>query len=380
MHVTNRIAGDSWDAGKGEKTMTGWKLATFVTASLLISAQYGLAQETKSETPPANPRERVESLIKPGDQRIIMGIPATPGDYPFQILLNARKKDGSTYMCGGSLIGDATWVLTAAHCVFDSDGKLLSPFQISAFAGSVTYGEGNIILAKQIYPHPDYKRLDNDFALIRLRTRPRAVRYGVIALLDADQEDVFSKPDTRVMVIGWGKTETGKTSRQLLEGHIRLMDRAQCNKNYVDYNAAVLLNYLLALDKSGRDPRSEEMFFDGLRLDASAKAAVSDLIAKRTAPEQIAAYARTRAGAIITNNMICAVGSAPNPSDATVTDACPGDSGGPLFTSDGNGKPVLVGLVSWGSGGKFGCGASYAPGVYARITRARNWISSVMNR
>lgn len=52
-------------------------------------------------------------------------------------------------------------------------------------------------------------------------------------------------------------------------------------------------------------------------------------------------------------------------------DACYGDSGGPLTTFEQNGiQPILVGLVSFGRG----CGRPSSPGVYARITAARDWI------
>lgn len=47
------------------------------------------------------------------------------------------------------------------------------------------------------------------------------------------------------------------------------------------------------------------------------------------------------------------------------SDACKGDSGGPL--SVGN---LLVGIVSWGDG----CGEPYRPGVYVEVAYYRDWI------
>lgn len=62
----------------------------------------------------------------------------------------------------------------------------------------------------------------------------------------------------------------------------------------------------------------------------------------------------------IDSTMICAGGQANR-------DSCQGDSGGPLTVND-----VQVGVVSWGNG----CGLAGYPGVYARVSVVKSWISS----
>lgn len=69
-------------------------------------------------------------------------------------------------------------------------------------------------------------------------------------------------------------------------------------------------------------------------------------------------------------NVICAG----NLSDGGI-DSCQGDSGGPLFrpSSDGQ-KPLLLGLVSWGTG----CAQPYNPGHYTMVARFQEWIENEM--
>jgi secreted trypsin-like serine protease len=77
----------------------------------------------------------------------------------------------------------------------------------------------------------------------------------------------------------------------------------------------------------------------------------------------------------LTGNMLCA-GEADG-----ARDACNGDSGGPLFTMV-DGKPVQVGVVSWGEGpidAEASCGHANAYGIYTRLANYTDWINGKMN-
>ncbi|XP_031781530.1 trypsin-1, partial [Nasonia vitripennis] len=55
--------------------------------------------------------------------------------------------------------------------------------------------------------------------------------------------------------------------------------------------------------------------------------------------------------------------------------ACSGDSGGPLIKVLGNGKPEVIGVVSWGI---IPCGTTGAPSVYTRVSSYIDWINDII--
>ena len=71
----------------------------------------------------------------------------------------------------------------------------------------------------------------------------------------------------------------------------------------------------------------------------------------------------------ITENMICAQ----NGSDGS--DACRGDSGGPLAVRGQDGSYSQIGVVSWGKG----CARQGYPGVYTRLTALLPWLNKTIH-
>lgn len=278
-----------------------------------------------------------------GDDRVFGGREAAKDAYPFQVALLASNalddnpaSQFDAQFCGGSLIAPG-WVLTAAHCLFDS-GAPISAEVVTALVGATSLDEGKRHAVAEVIVHAGYNEstLDNDIGLLRLA---EAADAPVIAVTEADVEEGAAT------VIGWGRMENGYFPSALMEAEIALTANDACNAGIKEIYA-----------------RDLDMI---LRTYAGRMRYSSDAVS--TATRDIAATM----GNPLTGNMLCA-GQADG-----VRDACNGDSGGPLFTMAG-GKPVQVGVVSWGEGpmdADMACGHANAYGVYTRLANYRDWIA-----
>lgn len=328
-------------------------VATVTAAITILTAGTSGAQETR-KTPLDLVKERMEKGLS--RQKIILGKPAPPGAYPFQVSLiysGAKKgQEFDSHACGAALIAP-TWVLTAGHCV-TADGKPASAKSIEVYVGSHDFHNGDRIPVKSVYRHPDYTQfLENDVAVLQLTRAPKpGTKYQPIQLVEPAKEDTYVKPGTTVTVIGWGTTEQGVGSPVLQHATIKIVDQAVCNKNLLVNRAKRLESALDDLNIEATFRISEDAF------SQMRKSFVADVTRK--------------AGAIVTDSQICAGEPDPSPSAPQVKDACQGDSGGPLVTKASNGALVEVGIVSWGEG----CGIPGAYGVYSRLGKLVKWVTA----
>ena len=242
---------------------------------------------------------------------IVGGEVAQPGQFPWQAFVSPNEA-----YCGGALI-TPEWVVTAAHCFFegeDGQAKTRIPddrIRVTLGAQDITQEEPSqqrftaaLGIVHESYDPDNGNTDDNDIALIRL-PQPATLndRVAVVPLIAAGEAGVLDAPGVLGTVSGWGNTSDGGDVSNVLK--------------------------FVALPVVASDVCAQT--YDNL-----------------------------------TDNMICAGGSA-----AGGEDSCQGDSGGPYVVPDGQGGVRLAGVVSFGQG----CAQANVPGVYVRVSRYLDWIA-----
>uniref|UniRef100_A0A2K6CML5 Transmembrane serine protease 9 n=1 Tax=Macaca nemestrina TaxID=9545 RepID=A0A2K6CML5_MACNE len=209
--------------------------------------------------------------------RIVGGVEASPGEFPWQASLRENKE----HFCGATIIS-ARWLVSAAHC-FNEPEEWVAYVGTNYLSGS----EG------QPVPVTPCKASTPDQALLPFSRHISVCLRGHTHL-----------PSKKCLISGWGLPSKPEV---LQKATVELLDQALCASLY---------------------------------------------------------------GHSLTDRMLCA-----GYLDGKV-DSCQGDSGGPLVCEEPPGRFFLAGIVSWG----IGCAEARRPGVYARVTKLRDWILEATTR
>ncbi|MGT2503615.1 serine protease [Bradyrhizobium guangxiense] len=192
-------------------------------------------------------KSAVAAFTRGENDKIVGGTPAPQGAYPWQVSLSVSwiADPGRGHFCGGSIY-NASWIITAAHCVIDNE-----PEDIHVVAGtnklSLSSERLNIkrIIIHRAYSRP--KKHDNDVALLELWT-PLAFgeKIKAIELLTLADEARVVEVGQPLTVTGWGATQEGnRPIRDLRFVDIPAVSRDTCNQP-PSYNHRVTENMICA--------------------------------------------------------------------------------------------------------------------------------------
>lgn len=143
----------------------------------------------------------VGNAIPVRDQRIVGGLTAERGQFPFIVSLRSIKRDSNetrpTHFCGGSILNER-WILSAAHCM--SYGENNTFVQVGAHH-VLTDGVQHTV--RRIISHTGYDStlLFHDIALLELNEPVQFNRYArPIAV-----ETKFIGAGENATIAGWGR-------------------------------------------------------------------------------------------------------------------------------------------------------------------------------
>ena len=221
-----------------------------------------------------------------------------------------RSRGGSLAFCGGTIV-DNNWVLTAAHCFYDENGYTKRPSDVEVVPGT----------------HDLYDPATEDFAV-------PVTKIIVHGLYDTD-----SKANDICML---------KVSGSLIQNrkgiYSEKIEMAKRGDNFVGMPAIV----------TGYGTVSE---------NGHASSAL------RTVEVEVMENSKCRVYGVFDDNAMLCAGVHEGGKDS-----CQGDSGGPLMVRQQNGKPLLIGVVSFGGG----CARRGLPGVYARASNYEQLVKEII--
>merc|ERR1712168_1718347 len=249
--------------------------------------------------------------------RIVGGKEVNPKyKLPYQVLVSPCNKEGRCLMCGGTIL-NKRYVVTAAHCLYGGNDQLTlkggATFRVMLGEHDHCKATSSFVLASAVHKHPKFDLNnpsgDNDIAILKLSKDLTFSDKIKPVCLPTSATKDYSGKASTVS--GWGGT-----------------------KAYTP---------LKPVDQP-RQCALKEAIVDILK-PSSKKC--SNFIGDSSSTTMLCAWAKGK-------------------------DACQGDSGGPLTVAE-NGKYVLVGVVSYGSG----CATEH-PGVYARVQGFLPWMKKII--
>uniref|UniRef100_A0A1Y9HEM4 Peptidase S1 domain-containing protein n=1 Tax=Anopheles funestus TaxID=62324 RepID=A0A1Y9HEM4_ANOFN len=200
---------------------------TFARLLLLFGLLSAVSQTYGEERRITCGRRRVKSVYL-----IHNGIDAKAGHWPWHVAIFHKKQGHNEYACGGVIVDENT-VLTAAHCVYTTNGKI--PLnQITVNVGQIDlkeeseYKQTHNLSEMIVHPRYGLSSIVNDIALLKLSTNITMTKYVqpvCLWTMDSNQELIVGRNGT---VVGFGLNERDVVSNQLKQALIGVVDPLTC--------------------------------------------------------------------------------------------------------------------------------------------------------
>ena len=246
-----------------------------------------------------------------------------------QVFTSAQPNNKREFFCGATMIADK-WAVSAAHC-YDDFASAATNEARKVRINTVRDGTEHvdIVEVKRVYKHPGYRYpvLYDDVAVLELGRR---VEYGFDKFGDTPtcmDRGMFEKEGRLATLQGFGTTEKG-TKGALLEANVTVISDTYCQE-------------ILSANTSSTSITLKEKITKAIPLG-------------------------------LRHGLLCAQGIY---NEEKFSDACKGDSGGPLLQQDPDGKTTLIGIVSGG----IDCGKGF-PGWYSKVEFHKIWIRCIVDQ
>ncbi|KYB26592.1 Transmembrane protease serine 9-like Protein [Tribolium castaneum] len=165
-------------------------------------------------------------------------------EFPWMALLSYQTDRGPSFLCGGTIINE-NYILTAAHCVTNIKPKLIgvrvgehdirTNTDCEEFEGEEVCAPPvqDLSIEKVIF-HKQYDIVThaNDIALVRVSPINLSLENSRPVCLPLDKARNFNFTNKNVVVTGWGHTEKGVPSPELLKVEVPIVSFEECRNKF----------------------------------------------------------------------------------------------------------------------------------------------------